>query len=43
MSGRRGAKRPDYRVNVRLDSELDGTAWNFPVEVLRYWDVKPAA
>lgn len=30
-------------AEIRLDSELDGTAWNFPVEVLRYWDVKAAA
>jgi len=29
MSGRRGAKPPDYRVNLRLDYELDGDliAW----------------
>lgn len=29
MSGQRGAKRPDYRVNLRLDYELDGDliAW----------------
>lgn len=30
-------------AEVRLDSELDGTAWNFPVEVLRYWDARAAA
>jgi len=30
-------------AEIRLDSELDGTAWNFPVEVLRYWDRQIAA
>ncbi len=30
-------------AEVRLDAELDGTAWNFPVEVLRYWDAAAAA
>ncbi len=30
-------------AEIRLDSELDGTAWNFPVEVLRYWEAKVAA
>ena len=30
-------------AEIRLDSELDGTAWNYPVEVLRYWDERVAA
>jgi len=30
-------------AEIRLDSELDGTAWNYPVEVLRYWDAAAAA
>ncbi len=30
-------------AEIRLDSELDGTAWNQPVEMLRYWDAAAAA
>lgn len=30
-------------AEIRLDAELAGTAWNFPVEVLRYWEAKVAA
>lgn len=30
-------------AEIRLDSELGGTAWNFPVEVLRYWESQAAA
>lgn len=30
-------------AEIRLDAEFDGTAWNFPVEVLRYWEHKAAA
>jgi len=30
-------------AEIRLDSELCSTAWDSPVEVLRYWDAKQAA
>lgn len=30
-------------AEIKLDSELSGTAWDHPVEVLRYWDAKVAA
>jgi len=30
-------------AEIRLDKELCGTAWDRPVEVLRYWDAKLAA
>lgn len=30
-------------AEVTLDSELGGTAWDHPVEVLRYWDARVAA
>ncbi len=30
-------------AEIRLDTELDGTAWNHPVEMLRYWGAPAAA
>lgn len=30
-------------AEIRLDAELAGTAWDRPVEVLRYWDELVAA